>query len=66
MNGPHGIGRPASRVVALALMLLVGAGLLIRSLGSLRSVDPGFDASGVLTAELALPEAKYRPAYLAG
>ncbi len=45
--------------VALALTLLVGAGLLIRSLGSLRSVDPGFDANNVLKAEFAIPEAKY-------
>ncbi|MGE3277947.1 MAG: ADOP family duplicated permease [Vicinamibacterales bacterium] len=45
--------------VALALMLLVGAGLLIRSLGSLRAVDPGFDPKGVLTASLSLPSAKY-------
>jgi len=45
--------------VALALMLLVGAGLLIRSLGSLRAVEPGFDASNVLTASIGIPEAKY-------
>lgn len=45
--------------VALALMLLVGAGLLIRSLGSLRRVDPGFDASQVLTLSVGIPDAKY-------
>jgi putative ABC transport system permease protein len=45
--------------VALALMLLVGAGLLMRSLSGLRSVDPGFDPSHVLTATLSIPEAKY-------
>ena len=45
--------------VALALMLLIGAGLLMRSLSGLRSVDPGFDASNVLTASLGIPEAKY-------
>ena len=45
--------------VALALMLLVGAGLLLRSLSSLRAVDPGFDADNVLTAEIGIPEAKY-------
>jgi predicted permease len=45
--------------VALALMLLVGAGLLLRSLSSLRAVDPGFDARNVLTAEIGIPEAKY-------
>ncbi len=45
--------------VALALMLLVGAGLLMRSLSGLRSVDPGFDASHLLTGTIDIPEAKY-------
>ena len=37
---------------AMALMLAVGAGLLVRSFQNLRSVDPGFVPSGVLTLEL--------------
>ncbi len=45
--------------VALALMLLIGAGLLMRSLNGLRSVDPGFDASNTLTATVVIPNAKY-------
>jgi predicted permease len=45
--------------VALALMLLVGAGLLMRSLSGLRSVDPGFDASHTLTGTVLIPNAKY-------
>jgi putative ABC transport system permease protein len=45
--------------VALALVLLAGAGLLIRTIGSLRAVDPGFDERNVLTATLALPQGKY-------
>ena len=45
--------------VALALMLLIGAGLLMRSLSGLRSVDPGFDASNTLTATVVIPNAKY-------
>ena len=45
--------------VALALMLLVGAGLLMRSLTSLRGVNPGFDAGNVLTGVIDLPSAKY-------
>ncbi|HKH49569.1 MAG TPA: ABC transporter permease [Thermoanaerobaculia bacterium] len=45
--------------VAVALVLLVGAGLLLRSFARLRAVDPGFHPKGVLTAELILPEKKY-------
>ena len=40
--------------VAIALMLLVGAGLLVRSFARLRAVDPGFDPEGVMVARLSL------------
>ena len=46
--------------VALALMLLVGGGLLLRSFSRLSSVDPGFDARNLLTFNVSLPSAKYR------
>lgn len=42
--------------VALSLILLAGAGLLLRSFARLRDVDPGFRPEHVLTAHLALPE----------
>jgi len=45
--------------VALALMLLVGAGLLIRSFVNLTSVSPGFRTSGVVSLEIVLPETRY-------
>jgi putative ABC transport system permease protein len=45
--------------VALALMLLIGAGLLVRTLSGLRAVDAGFDPRNVLTATIMIPEAKY-------
>jgi putative ABC transport system permease protein len=45
--------------VALALILLVGAGLMVRSLVRLLGEDPGFVAENVLTLEIELPEARY-------
>ena len=45
--------------VALALMLLIGAGLMLKSFAGLTAVDPGYDPQNVLTFRLRLPDAKY-------
>ena len=46
--------------VALAMTLLIGAGLLIRTAWHLQRVDPGFHADHVITARVLLPAARYR------
>ncbi len=45
--------------IAFAFVLLTGAGLLIRSLGNLSSVSPGFDPENVLGVSLVLPDVTY-------
>ncbi|HEX4683836.1 MAG TPA: ABC transporter permease [Gemmatimonadaceae bacterium] len=62
LNRPHANRTKRTIVVAelaLAVMLLSGAGLLLRSFGRLMSVDPGFNPDGVITMKVLLPEAKY-------
>ncbi|HEV3201753.1 MAG TPA: ABC transporter permease [Bryobacteraceae bacterium] len=45
--------------VALTLVLLVSAGLLVRTLGYLNGLNPGFDARNVITAQASLEDARY-------
>lgn len=46
--------------VALALVLLVGAGLLMKGFSRLRSTNPGFNSANVMTMYVKLPETRYR------
>lgn len=66
-GGSSGPGRRRARnvlvvaEVALAVVLVIGAGLLIRSFANLMSVDAGFDRSKMVTFGLVLPQATYPP-----
>jgi predicted permease len=68
LSSTAGQGRHALRSslviveMALAVVLLVGSGLLIRSLVHLQNVNPGFDAHNVMTSNVDLPDAKYSDA----
>jgi len=46
--------------IALALVLLIAAGLLIKSIWRLRSIDPGFNPENLLTMRIELPESRYK------
>jgi len=67
LGGTRGAARESHRLgpflvaaeVALALLLLSGSGLLLRSFGSLVSRDLGFDAGGIVTADAALITPRY-------
>jgi predicted permease len=48
--------------VALGVVLLVGAGLLVRTFIHLRHLDPGFDGADVVTASVSLQDQRYRTA----
>jgi putative ABC transport system permease protein len=56
----HVLGGLVIVEVALALVLLVGAGLMTRSFSKLLQVDPGFDSSNIVGAQVLLPITKYR------
>jgi putative ABC transport system permease protein len=58
---PHRLSRSllTAGEMALALMMLIGAGLAVRSLVKLLGVQAGFDPRGVLTARLSLPAIRY-------
>ena len=63
----HGDAAAASRAPAAArarrsrwrLMLLVGSGLMVRSVQNLRAIDPGFNPDSTLTFSIGLPDGKY-------
>ena len=55
----RGRGALVATQIALSLVLLVGAGLMLRSFVRLARIDPGFDAGQVLTATVSLPAARY-------
>jgi putative ABC transport system permease protein len=48
-----------SAEVALSLVLLFGAGLMMRTLGALRAVNPGFESSNVLALHVGIPATKF-------
>src|SRR6185436_4384626 len=66
-GGKAGLGRESRRALnaivvgetALALVLLVSAGLMMRTIGARRDVPVGYDTAGLLTLRLDLPAARY-------
>jgi putative ABC transport system permease protein len=69
VHGNRGLGRTRALLVvsecASAVVLLIGAGLLIRSFIRLHAVDPGFEPDGALVARVVAPPAAQAPAEVA-
>jgi putative ABC transport system permease protein len=63
VDGGRGAGRAGLLVaeVSLALVLLLAAGLMLRSLAAQQRIDPGFRSEGITTFLLSLPAARYPP-----
>jgi predicted permease len=59
LQGRRSLGALVVAELAMAVVLLSGAGLLLRSLASLRDVDPGFEVENMITFQLTLPAARY-------
>ena len=53
------MGQLVTGEIALAVVLLIGAGLLIRTLLALRAVNPGFDSHNVLTMQMSVSEMRF-------
>jgi putative ABC transport system permease protein len=58
-SGRRARGMLASAEIALAMVLLVSAGLLIRSFAALTAVNPGFEIENIVKADVSLPRAQY-------
>jgi putative ABC transport system permease protein len=58
-RGRRTLGTLVAAELALAVVLLAGAGLMLRSVAGLRDVDPGFDVENMITFQLMLPPARY-------
>ncbi|MES2523447.1 MAG: ABC transporter permease [Gemmatimonadota bacterium] len=59
-SGRHSIGRLlVIGELALAVVVVIGAALLVRSFNTLRGVDPGFNPDGLLVIDMAIPVARY-------
>ncbi|NIN73526.1 MAG: FtsX-like permease family protein [Gemmatimonadetes bacterium] len=58
-RGRRSLGALVAAELALAVVLLAGAGLMLRSVAGLRDVDPGFEVENMLTFKLTLPPARY-------
>ncbi|HPT26602.1 MAG TPA: ABC transporter permease [Bryobacteraceae bacterium] len=65
-SGPPPRSKLMIAEIALALLLVLGATLLMKSLGRLATVDLGFQTENVVTMRIALPEARYEPSETAG
>ena len=53
------VGALVTAEIALALLLVVGSGLMVRSFVLLRSVDPGFQTQGIAAVRFSIPSARY-------